>query len=264
MCAFVRGSIFLLDAVSGMGSSLANAVNVLGWLGLRFLRACADSRTFSICVSTLFSFSIWTLVGVSLRVSALPLLFSFVITLSFTLHSITALLVSLYRPIVCSVRLSINEEVTLVYRSWWPRGLSLDEIRRFSVESATDSARAWYASCENRPKKCLSMDEAACLTTEYLTTFTEPLVDETCPICLDPILEGSRSLKVCSHRYCLPCIARWFARGRFSCPYCRSDHSVYIPVEIIDKRNELYDAPVISVASVQIVQSGESQSTDTI
>ena len=227
------------------------------WTFIKFLRACARSRLFSLAISVITSCALWAIFSVGPRVAALPLFVSLSFTTSLTLHGLASLFMTFYRPIVCSVRLSINEEITLVYRSWWPRGLPMDEIQQNAIESATDSARAWYLTNENNPPKLfLSADEAVSLTEEYLTTMTVENKNESCPICLERFVETSRTLKVCNHRYCLDCISQWFARGRLFCPYCRSDHSICVPTEIWEKRLDTTQ-PTISVSSVEIINDPE-------
>ena len=223
------------------------------WTVVKFLRACSRSRLFSLAVSSAVSCAFWLFFWTSPHFAVLPLLISLSFTTALTLHGVSTLFMSFYRPVVCSVRLSVNEEVTLVYRSWWPRGLTVDEIKLYAVESATESARLWYTTNDKAsPKLFLSTDEAVLWTEEYLTGETINNSNDSCPICLERFTGDSRTLKVCHHRYCLDCISTWFARGRLFCPYCRSDHSVCIPTEVWNKRVDI-SSPSISVTSVDII-----------
>lgn len=236
-----------------MSSALEHIRGFLEWSTVRFLRSCARSRAFSLAVSALTSCTLWAFFSIGPRVTAVPLFISLSFTSALTLHSLASLFMSLYRPIICSVRLSINAEIILVFRSWWPRGLSIDEIKVYAVDTATESARAWYLANDGNAKKLsLSTDEAVSLTEQYLTTMSTDDRNESCPICLEKFDHTTRILKVCSHRYCLECISRWFARGRLCCPYCRTDHSVCVPTEIWEKRLD-NSQPAIAVSAIDII-----------
>jgi len=225
----------------------------LEWTVVKFLRACARSRLFSLAVSSAISCAFWVFLWSAPLLPVLPLFVLLSFTSALTLHGLASLFMEFYRPIVCSVRLSVNEDVTLVNRSWWPRGLTIDEIKVHAVKSATESARVWYTKNEKAQRKVhLSSDEAVLWTEEYLTRPTDPCSNESCPICLEKFMDSSRTLKVCNHRYCLECISRWFARGRLFCPYCRSDQSICVPNEVWDKRLDS-SSPTISVTSVDII-----------
>jgi hypothetical protein len=172
------------------------------------------------------------------------------------LNASATLILSLYRPIVCIVKLTINDEVTLVYRSWWPRGLTWDDINRYSIETAIESASEWHQAHDRRTSRVhLDYDELVTITEQYLTVPSHPVRHECCPICFEPIVDASAPmLKVCNHRYCLRCISEWFSRGRISCPSCRSDHSNLIPIEILQKTTRS-PTPIISVSSVEVLDN---------
>jgi hypothetical protein len=228
------------------------------WAFVRIMRTCARSRIHSLSMSLVICAFLFWMMRTTIRANVFPLFLSLSFTSGLTLHGLASLFTTLYHPVVCTIRLQVNEEVTLVYRSWWPRGMPPDEIKCYAVESATESALIWYSSShKGYPKLDLSTDQARSWTEDFLTFPNENLPNECCPICLERFSSSSRTLKVCNHRYCLDCISEWFARGRLCCPYCRLDQSSCVPVEIWQKQVDS-SAPLISISSVEILNDSDS------
>jgi hypothetical protein len=167
-----------------------------------------------------------------------------------------AIYLNKYKPTLCRIRLSVNQDITLIYRSWWPRSLSTDEIKSFAIDAALESAESWYLSHQENPRLAISEHEAFYLTIQYLSQFKEIEEPTTCPICLDTIEGGSTRMTICNHDYHEECLVGWFHRsGRLICPYCREDHNGCIPETVHQKFLEK-SKPVIAIVSTEIQLDG--------
>ena len=218
----------------------------------RIVALSADSRAFSLLMATILSTIAWAWLEVVPRISVLPLFISLTLSFSLTLHGFATICMTIYHPTVCNVRLLINQEVTLIYRSWWPRNLAPDEVRRLAEDAAVQSAQSWYETSEaSSPRMVISAEEARHLTSQYLANEDSSDPDNPCCICLEKFQSSATTLKVCSHRYHADCIANWFAKGKLSCPYCRSDQSICVPVEV-QARHFVKREPSISVLSTDV------------
>lgn len=224
----------------------------------RLVSLTASSRAFSFVFATVFCATTWLWLGITPRLSALPLFMSLTLSFSLTLHGMASVCMSLASPTVCNVRLQINQELTLVYRSWWPRGLCPSDVRRLAEEAAIRSAQSWYETTEgSHPRLLLSADDARALISAYISVEEPCSANGQCCICLDQLDSAPSTLKVCSHRYHRDCIATWFTKGRLSCPYCRSDHSVCVPVEVRERHLAKREAS-ISLVSTEVRQDSEN------
>jgi len=233
--------------------------------GFHFVRAgfaalfnvLSASKAYSLLISVGLCLILWLLVSATPRITTIPLIIGLSACMGFLLHAVMAIYLNKYKPTLCRIRLSVNHEVTLIYRSWWPRTLSTDEIKCFAVDAAMESAQSWYRSHQETPKFSITEQEAFSLTIQYLAEFKE--VDEpiTCPICLETIEGGASEMRICKHTYHEDCLVGWFHRsGKFICPYCREDHNICIPDSVHQKFLEK-TKPVISIVSTEIQLDGD-------
>ena len=177
------------------------------------------------------------------------------------IHAVMTFHMNNYRRTVCNVRISVNQEVTLVYRSWWPHSLSVDTVQASAVSAAIEAADTWYQAHRETPLKLvISHDEAFHLTLQYLGKWhdnNEGGSSSSCPICLDPMKGTSTELVKCHHRFHEDCIVEWFARGKLACPSCRTDHVSCLPAKI-QERYMGHSPPVISVVSSEVLRHRET------
>lgn len=206
----------------------------------------------------LVCFVVWIGVVSDPRVTTVPLLVGFALSCGLLVHALSVSYINKYKPTLCRIRLSINHDTTLIYNSWWPRGLSNDEIKSFAVDSAMESAFSWYRSNEKEQKISLSENDAFNLTIQHLSVFSELEDPISCPICLDVIEGGAVRLKLCRHDYHEDCLVQWFHRsGKVYCPYCRQNQSEIIPPALVSILMEK-SKPVIRIMSTEIeVEGGE-------
>lgn len=47
---------------------------------------------------------------------------------------------------------------------------------------------------------------------------------ENCPICIEPLNEGSPTVLSCGHTFHAECAVQWFRYNHSECPMCRSDN----------------------------------------
>lgn len=128
------------------------------------------------------------------------------------------------RNIVCRISLSVNEEVTLVYHSWWPSSLSNDEIEPHSIEAAISSAQDSLREQGGSSRRLsISESEAARMTASYLRQKDVSSVIRICPIYLDTVSRDVLELRACNHQFHSECITNWFVKGRIVCPCFRLD-----------------------------------------
>lgn len=190
------------------------------------------------------------------RVTTVPLLVGFALSCAILVHALTVSYFNRYKPTLCRIRLSVNQEITLIYNSWWPRGLSNDEIKSFAADAAMESAHTWYQGHEKEQRLCLTEVEAFDLTIHHLSEFSEIDEPTTCPICLELIEGGSAKLKLCHHDYHEDCLVKWFHRsGKVICPYCREDHNEVIPLELVRNYKEK-SKPIIRIMSTEVEVDG--------
>lgn len=195
---------------------------------------------------------IWIGVIPDPRVTTVPLLVGFALSCGLLIHAVAVSYIYRYKPTLCRIRLSVNQDITLIYNSWWPRGLSNDEIKSFAIDAAMESAHTWYQGHEKEQRLCLSEHEAFELTIHHLSEFSEIDEPSTCPICLDMIEGGAARLKLCHHDYHEDCLVRWFHRsGKVICPYCRENHNEVIPVSLVRNYKEK-SKPIIRIMSTEI------------
>ena len=185
--------------------------------------------------------------------SPLVLLICLVVSSTFTVHAVAGLGVS--SPIICRIRLIINDDVTLIYKSWWPGDLSYNQVKTHAIDSAISSAETWYRSRGLYPKRMtFAASDALKLTGDYLTVKANPdTVENTCAICLDSPEAGHyRSFIQCCHTFHETCISEWFARGRLICPSCRGSVYELIPQSVFEAMAKK-SSPSIEILSTEVV-----------
>ena len=189
------------------------------------------------------------------RVTTVPLLVGFALSCGLLLHSLSMSYMDRYKPTMCRIRLSINCDITLMYNSWWPRGLSSDEIKSFAMDAALESAYSWYLAHEKEQRLALSENDAFHLTVQHLSEFSEVEEPVTCPICLEVIEGGAICLKLCHHNFDEDCLVRLFQKsGKILCPYCRKNHNEIIPENLVRDYKEK-SKPVIRIISTEVETS---------
>jgi hypothetical protein len=195
---------------------------------------------------------IWVGVFSDPRVTTVPLLVGFALSCCLLVHSLMISYIDRFKPTLCRIRLSINCDIMLMYNSWWPRGLSSDEIECFAMDAAMESALVWYAAHEKEQRLSLSENDAFHLTVQHLSDFSEVEDPVTCPICLDVIEGGAICLKLCRHDFHEDCLVRWFQKsGKILCPYCRKNHNEIIPDKLVRDYKEK-SKPVIRIISLEL------------
>jgi len=165
---------------------------------------------------------------------------------------------------ICSAEVSIDSETTLTVRSWWPRHMSMEDVKRHGKRIAMSSAQRWVA--DNRQNKCqrirFSTDAALSLCREHVTIPLQPAgslsvggsAAAVCAVCLEDLSSSCDGVKMrqCGHSFHDCCLSAWFVKSsRLRCPMCRSDHNECIP-EADLQPHMVKDEPSINIVSMSV------------
>jgi len=160
---------------------------------------------------------------------------------------------------ICSAEVTIDSETVLTVRSWWPKHMCMDEVRRHGKRIAISSARRWLA--ENRQAgKCLKIrfsdDAALSLCRSHVAApaaACESSPAGVCAVCLEELQsDSSVQMRQCSHLFHDQCLATWFVQSsRLQCPMCRADHCPCVPADLL-QAHTVKEEPAISVVSISV------------
>jgi pSer/pThr/pTyr-binding forkhead associated (FHA) protein len=84
------------------------------------------------------------------------------------------------------------------------------DINTSTADINTSDDEPQQKTCHNKRRRMLREHNLLTLLTEIFK----------CPICLDPVAAAHMTVP-CAHAFCGPCLAKWMASGRTTCPLCR-------------------------------------------
>lgn len=234
---------------------LATIVDALcrgSFIAFRYFRLTIGRNRLQVLLAVIVGLLTWGILKIAARIAIVTLSIVLFFCGSLAIHGAVTIIGLSERKIVCRVRLSVNEEVTLVYHSWWPSSLSNDEIEPLAIEAAISSAEDWLRDQGSSSRKLsLSESEAARITASYLCQKEATGVMRVCPICLDAVSCDVLELRACNHQFHSECITKWFVKGRIVCPCCRLDQFPLLP-DAVQASLMQESKPFIAIVATEI------------